>query len=723
VTDASARTGVWGRIEQQALSGDGGRTRLDVWRRLSEFVDPGELRPKLAPDVEIKFHDLKWGNSFAVIANPRDLVHYQLTPRDLELVKLMDGTRTVKEIVVERFQESGDLDLAEVADLTRMLYRGNFLDRKYFDSDAAVRRSLAPVSARRQKARTFARTLSIDWSNAHALVKWLYDHGLKVFFTKPAKVLTAVLSTVGVVAFVIDAATKNFALAGKSLALAFLVLLVLDYFMVFVHELGHALVIVHGGRRIKSAGFQIYFGSPAFFVDGSDGLMLDRKHQIWESFAGPFAQMIVAAIASIVALVFPHWAFSETMYKYAVLNYIVILMNLIPLLELDGYWLLTDLIQVPDLRPKSFQFVQHDLAHKLRNRERLTKQEWGLTLYAVIGTLFTIFSFYTSYFYWKTIFGGLISRLWNGGPVTQLILVGLAVFILGPVVRGGIKLGRSLLRRLRAVWRKIRFRFELKWRVEAATLVDKLPVFHDLPVDVLNDLAGRVKLRTLSRGQAVFRQGDEADAFYIVRRGAVNVVEEDPEHGTERVLATLRQGQSFGETGLVREAPRTATVRAGEATELFEVDRPTFDRLLAQMIDVPEFAPTLQQAAELRELPSFSHLQSDQLAELLEHGEWLNFQPGDVLMEEGAPGDAFFAIGSGQVQVTRGGEEVATLGPGSYVGEIALLFDVPRTATVVAYTPVRAFRLDRQGFERLVAVSFRKGQLKPNAQVDRTLEH
>ena len=73
--------------------------------------------------------------------------------------------------------------------------------------------------------------------------------------------------------------------------------------------------------------------------------------------------------------------------------------------------------------------------------------------------------------------------------------------------------------------------------------------------------------------------------------------------------------------------------------------------------------------------------------------------------------------------MVRDGKEVDVLGPGSYVGEVALLFDVPRTATVVAYTPVRAFRLDRQGFDQLVAGSFRRGQLKPNLQVERTLEH
>ncbi|HYZ00236.1 MAG TPA: hypothetical protein VFA92_01960, partial [Candidatus Binatia bacterium] len=185
MTGAPASTGLWERLEREIASRDGGRARLDVWRRLSELVDPGEFRPKLAPYVEIKFHELKWGNSYAVLANPRDFVHYQLAPRELEIVKMMDGTRTVKEIVLERFQESGDLDLAEVADLTRMLYRGNFLDRRFVNTDAAVRRALDPVSVARHKARTFARSLTIEWSDAHGFVKWLHDHGLKVFFTRP----------------------------------------------------------------------------------------------------------------------------------------------------------------------------------------------------------------------------------------------------------------------------------------------------------------------------------------------------------------------------------------------------------------------------------------------------------------------------------------------------------------------------------------------------------
>jgi CRP-like cAMP-binding protein len=141
------------------------------------------------------------------------------------------------------------------------------------------------------------------------------------------------------------------------------------------------------------------------------------------------------------------------------------------------------------------------------------------------------------------------------------------------------------------------------------------------------------------------------------------------------------------------------------------------------MTDVPQFQPTLHQLAELRAMPAFGHLESAQLQDLMERGEWLTLTPGDVLMEEGEVGDDFYAISSGKVNILRGGEVVDTAGAGEYVGEVALLFDVPRTATVVAYTAVRAFRLDRAGFDRLVAARFRKGLLQPATSADRTQHH
>ncbi|HJP66805.1 MAG TPA: cyclic nucleotide-binding domain-containing protein, partial [Actinomycetota bacterium] len=613
--------------------------------------------------------------------------------------------------------------LSGVADLVYQLKIGGFLDQPYVDVEDAVDRATATVSERRAKAREAFRNLRVEWSGAHRMVQWCYDHGLKYFFEPIPQVLGALVALAGIAAFVSLVTGHRFELTGDSLAVSFLGLLLLTYFLIFVHEMGHAVVLIKYGRRVKAAGIMIYFGSPAFFVESSDSLMLEPKQRIVQSYAGPYSAFIVAGVASLLAWGFPGAAIAPTLYKFSVLAYLNQFMNLIPMLELDGYWILSDLIQVPDLRPMSLAFIRHDLWHKLRTRDTFTKQETGLAVYGVVGTLFTIFSFYTAYFFWKTVFGGLVSKLWHGGAVTRLLLIVLAVFVLGPIIRGAIALVESVAARINALIQRLRFRLQTKWRVEAAELIDALPMFDDVPVESLNELAGRVRLRTFSRGQPVVRQGDRAEAFYVVRRGTLQVVEENPETGNERPLRSLGRGESFGELALVTAATRTATVRAVEESEVFEIDKSTFDWLLADMIHVPHFAPTLEAMAQLREMECFANLEPDELAELLERGEWVNVRPGETIVKQGTVADSFYAIGSGQVEVVQNRKVIRTLGAGSFFGEIGLLLDVPRTATVRALTPVRIYRLDRDGFDRIVRESFRKGTLNPTIPQDRTWQH
>jgi CRP-like cAMP-binding protein len=342
----------------------------------------------------------------------------------------------------------------------------------------------------------------------------------------------------------------------------------------------------------------------------------------------------------------------------------------------------------------------------------LSKQEIGLGIYAGVGILFTIFSFYTAYFFWKRVFGGLVSSLWNGGFGSRVLLVLLVAFLGGPAIRGLIQLVRVLLRRIRAIVRKLVFRAETKWRIEAAELVDELPAFDDLPVETLNDLAGRITLRRVRGGQPVFRQGDRPTAFYVVRNGKIAVEEEHPDSGDVQVLRTMERGESFGEMGLLASARRAATVRAVDDAEVFEIDKGTFDRLLADPIHAPDFGPTMQALAELRELPPFEGLGIASLSELLEHGRWASLPPGIPLVTQGDVSDLFYVIHSGQATVSVSGTDVRTLGPGSHFGEIGLLSSAPRSATVTTLTSMRAFVLDREGFDGVIAEAFTRGNLK-----------
>ena len=102
--------------------------------------------------------------------------------------------------------------------------------------------------------------------------------------------------------------------------------------------------------------------------------------------------------------------------------------------------------------------------------------------------------------------------------------------------------------------------------------------------------------------------------------------------------------------------------------------------------------------ALLRSLPLFAELPAPALEGLAAALEPVSLAASDVLIRQGDPGRAYYAIASGELDAVQDGRRLGRFGRGEGVGEIALLHDVPRTATVLAHTPATVYRLDRDDF-------------------------
>src|SRR3990170_7066718 len=106
---------------------------------------------------------------------------------------------------------------------------------------------------------------------------------------------------------------------------------------------------------------------------------------------------------------------------------------------------------------------------------------------------------------------------------------------------------------------------------------------------------------------------------------------------------------------------------------------------------------------ELRKrAPLFAGCSKSELRELALTADEIDLRDGHVLTREGRSGREFFVLVNGTVRVTRKGRKISDLGPGDWFGEIALLTDAPRTATVTATSPVDVLVITDRGFRRVV---------------------
>lgn len=103
------------------------------------------------------------------------------------------------------------------------------------------------------------------------------------------------------------------------------------------------------------------------------------------------------------------------------------------------------------------------------------------------------------------------------------------------------------------------------------------PIYRDFDADDIETLAKICEEKKYSNGQAVFREGDAGDGLYIIRKGSVKILKENKVR--KKFIATLAEGEFFGEMALIDGSPRSATVEASGEVELVKLTNDGFEKL------------------------------------------------------------------------------------------------------------------------------------------------
>jgi CRP/FNR family cyclic AMP-dependent transcriptional regulator len=104
----------------------------------------------------------------------------------------------------------------------------------------------------------------------------------------------------------------------------------------------------------------------------------------------------------------------------------------------------------------------------------------------------------------------------------------------------------------------------------------------------------------------------------------------------------------------------------------------------------------------LSRVPLFSGCSKKELHQIASIADEIDLRPGKVLTRQGAAGREFFVLLEGTVDVVRDGKKIDTLGAGDFFGELALISNIPRTATVTATSPIRTLVVVDRDFRRLL---------------------
>jgi CRP-like cAMP-binding protein len=196
-------------------------------------------------------------------------------------------------------------------------------------------------------------------------------------------------------------------------------------------------------------------------------------------------------------------------------------------------------------------------------------------------------------------------------------------------------------------------------------------------------------------GEEIIKKGAEGNVFYMIKEGTVSVTD----MGDLYTNHTLTAGDYFGERALITGEPRAATITAQGPVKVMALDREAFNLLLGPLRDVLDHNMNLRVLGSIK---MFEMLSAAEKKKLSQSFAYEKHPAGTVIIKQGDKGNKFYILKDGTAKAEVDGKEVGQLKAGTYFGEMALLDDDVRKASVVATSNCECFVLDRSTFTRIL---------------------
>jgi putative peptide zinc metalloprotease protein len=324
-----------------------------------------EARPRLRDDLGVvrREHD---GKVHYVVKIPNTGKYYQFGEAEVGLMRLMDGARSPEDISRLAPDELGvSVDPGQVGDFVARLKRLGIVERTPAEQHLMLMERIRGQRRIRTRQRAQGSILRLRFSIGDpdkffdavvARAPWMWSRA----FVAASLGLFLAYGLVLVVRWdqFWSGTTGLYLLTGVSVAdLITVYLLVLG--IGAIHELGHGLTTKWFGGEVHEIGAMMLYFSPAMFCNTNDAWTFERRsHRLWVTFAGPWIEMVIAGLAAVAWVLTEPATFANKLAFFTVLvaGITAVISNLNPLLPLDGYYALSDWLEIPNLRRRAFTY-------------------------------------------------------------------------------------------------------------------------------------------------------------------------------------------------------------------------------------------------------------------------------------------------------------------------------------------------------------------------------
>ncbi|HLZ47386.1 MAG TPA: cyclic nucleotide-binding domain-containing protein [Candidatus Limnocylindria bacterium] len=310
-----------------------------------------------------------------ILHEPQSGTYLRLSREGLAIYEDLDGDRSLRELAMLHAVRTGLDDPATVFATVATLQAAGLVTTPRIASDepdARIMRLLDLVLAPR-----------LELKDADPLASALHRI-LRPVFSRAGAVAAVAVGVVGAIALARtfrQASPADFGLGGLVVAFAGLAIAGIG------HEAAHAIATKAEGRRVGRAGFGLMMFTPVIWVDTSDAWFIGRTRRAFVNAAGPLFNFALAGVLAIVAAL-SEGRVQDLAVWLAIANLVSVVFNLSPLLEFDGYYVLSDLANVNALRRKALRFVFADLVRR-PHRPR-TRLEAGFIVYTAAATAYVL---------------------------------------------------------------------------------------------------------------------------------------------------------------------------------------------------------------------------------------------------------------------------------------------------------------------------------------------